>query len=154
MNFCSFVQMISLPLWCPKPLSPGSGREIQRLSYLGAFFSLSVYAEDDVSHLSNQSFFFFFVYFLDYTLQVEVLVASKMNRCKSHQYVSSFKKKIIPHESKNKGLIWKDYLFKQPQKHLMLFCIIKSIHLLEEEESINFSCISLCFEVSLYGLVL
>ncbi|KAG7521279.1 ubiquitin conjugation factor E4 B isoform X2 [Solea senegalensis] len=37
----------SLPLWCPKPLSPGSGREVQRLSYLGAFFSLSVFAEDD-----------------------------------------------------------------------------------------------------------
>ncbi|XP_019944791.1 ubiquitin conjugation factor E4 B isoform X3 [Paralichthys olivaceus] len=42
---CSLVT--SLPLWCPKPLSPGSGREIQRLSYLGAFFSLSVFAEDD-----------------------------------------------------------------------------------------------------------
>ncbi|XP_058498860.1 ubiquitin conjugation factor E4 B isoform X4 [Solea solea] len=37
----------SLPLWCPKPVSPGSGREVQRLSYLGAFFSLSVFAEDD-----------------------------------------------------------------------------------------------------------
>ncbi|XP_015233656.1 PREDICTED: ubiquitin conjugation factor E4 B isoform X2 [Cyprinodon variegatus] len=37
----------SLPLWCPKPLSPGCGREIQRLSYLGAFFSLSVFAEDN-----------------------------------------------------------------------------------------------------------
>ncbi|XP_037540843.1 ubiquitin conjugation factor E4 B isoform X3 [Nematolebias whitei] len=37
----------SLPLWCPKPLSPGCGREIQRLSYLGASFSLSVFAEDD-----------------------------------------------------------------------------------------------------------
>ncbi|KAJ8259685.1 hypothetical protein GJAV_G00172260 [Gymnothorax javanicus] len=37
----------SLPLWCPEPLSPGTGREIQRLSYLGAFFSLSVFAEDD-----------------------------------------------------------------------------------------------------------
>ncbi|KAE8293330.1 Ubiquitin conjugation factor E4 B [Larimichthys crocea] len=36
-----------LPLWCPKPLSPGCGREIQRLSYLGSFFSLSVFAEDD-----------------------------------------------------------------------------------------------------------
>ncbi|XP_070400751.1 ubiquitin conjugation factor E4 B isoform X2 [Nothobranchius furzeri] len=42
---CSLVT--SLPLWCPKPLSPGCGREIQRLSYLGAFFSLSVFAEDD-----------------------------------------------------------------------------------------------------------
>uniref|UniRef100_A0A8C5NH33 Ubiquitin conjugation factor E4 B n=1 Tax=Gouania willdenowi TaxID=441366 RepID=A0A8C5NH33_GOUWI len=43
----SFLQITSLPLWCPKPLSPGCGREIQRLSYLGAFFSLSVFAEDD-----------------------------------------------------------------------------------------------------------
>ncbi|XP_042606747.1 ubiquitin conjugation factor E4 B isoform X3 [Cyprinus carpio] len=37
----------SLPLWFPDPLSPGTGREIQRLSFLGAFFSLSVFAEDD-----------------------------------------------------------------------------------------------------------
>lgn len=47
---CVFaIQVTSLPLWCPKPLSPGCGREIQRLSYLGAFFNLSVFAEDDVS---------------------------------------------------------------------------------------------------------
>lgn len=46
---CLSVQVTSLPLWCPKPLSPGCGREVQRLSYLGAFFSLSVFAEDDVS---------------------------------------------------------------------------------------------------------
>uniref|UniRef100_A0A4W5PV03 Ubiquitin conjugation factor E4 B n=1 Tax=Hucho hucho TaxID=62062 RepID=A0A4W5PV03_9TELE len=39
--------MTSLPLWCPKSLSPGMGREFQRLSFLGAFFSLSVFAEDD-----------------------------------------------------------------------------------------------------------
>ncbi|XP_037736881.1 ubiquitin conjugation factor E4 B isoform X2 [Chelonia mydas] len=42
---CSLV--VSLPLWLPKPVSPGAGRELQRLSYLGAFFSLSVFAEDD-----------------------------------------------------------------------------------------------------------
>ncbi|XP_051029954.1 ubiquitin conjugation factor E4 B isoform X2 [Phodopus roborovskii] len=42
---CSLVA--SLPLWLPKSLSPGSGRELQRLSYLGAFFSFSVFAEDD-----------------------------------------------------------------------------------------------------------
>ncbi|XP_070695163.1 ubiquitin conjugation factor E4 B isoform X3 [Pempheris klunzingeri] len=42
---CNLVT--SLPLWCPKPLSPGCGREVQKLSYLGAFFSLSVFAEDD-----------------------------------------------------------------------------------------------------------
>ncbi|XP_056456224.1 ubiquitin conjugation factor E4 B isoform X3 [Gadus chalcogrammus] len=39
--------MTSLPLWCPTPLSPGCGRELQRLSYIGTFFSLSVFAEDD-----------------------------------------------------------------------------------------------------------
>ncbi|XP_069804391.1 ubiquitin conjugation factor E4 B isoform X3 [Dendropsophus ebraccatus] len=39
--------MASLPLWLPKSLSPASGRELQRLSYLGSFFSLSVFAEDD-----------------------------------------------------------------------------------------------------------
>lgn len=54
MSLCWYsVQATSLPLWCPKPLSPGCGREIQRLSYVGAFFSLSVFAEDDVSSLIN-----------------------------------------------------------------------------------------------------
>ncbi|NXQ32088.1 UBE4B factor, partial [Alaudala cheleensis] len=42
---CSLV--VSLPLWLPKSLSTGAGRELQRFSYLGAFFSLSVFAEDD-----------------------------------------------------------------------------------------------------------
>ncbi|XP_051786197.1 ubiquitin conjugation factor E4 B isoform X1 [Erpetoichthys calabaricus] len=42
---CSLIT--SLPLWCPDSLSSASGRELQRLSYLGAFFSLSVFAEDD-----------------------------------------------------------------------------------------------------------
>nr|XP_028606996.1 ubiquitin conjugation factor E4 B-like [Podarcis muralis] len=42
-----YPQVVSLPLWLPKSLSPGTGRELQRLSYLGAFFSLSVFAEDD-----------------------------------------------------------------------------------------------------------
>ncbi|KAM7126953.1 LOW QUALITY PROTEIN: ubiquitin conjugation factor E4 B-like [Molossus nigricans] len=42
---CNLVT--SLPLWLPKSLSPGSGRELQRLSYLGAFFSFSVFTEDD-----------------------------------------------------------------------------------------------------------
>uniref|UniRef100_A0A8C9SBI1 Ubiquitin conjugation factor E4 B n=1 Tax=Scleropages formosus TaxID=113540 RepID=A0A8C9SBI1_SCLFO len=39
--------MMSMPLWCPEPLSTATGREVQRLSYLGSFFSLSVFAEDD-----------------------------------------------------------------------------------------------------------
>ncbi|XP_077314290.1 ubiquitin conjugation factor E4 B isoform X2 [Lithobates pipiens] len=42
---CSLIS--SLPLWLPKSLSPATGRELQRLSYLGSFFSLSVFAEDD-----------------------------------------------------------------------------------------------------------
>ncbi|XP_072283183.1 ubiquitin conjugation factor E4 B isoform X2 [Pyxicephalus adspersus] len=42
---CTLIS--SLPLWLPKSLSPASGRELQRLSYLGSFFSLSVFAEDD-----------------------------------------------------------------------------------------------------------
>ncbi|XP_063292680.1 ubiquitin conjugation factor E4 B isoform X3 [Pelobates fuscus] len=42
---CSLIT--SLPFWLPKPLSPATGRELQRLSYLGSFFSLSVFAEDD-----------------------------------------------------------------------------------------------------------
>ncbi|XP_023696867.1 ubiquitin conjugation factor E4 B isoform X2 [Paramormyrops kingsleyae] len=39
--------MTSMPLWCPEPLSGAMGRELQRLSFLGSFFSLSVFAEDD-----------------------------------------------------------------------------------------------------------
>ncbi|KAM8926937.1 ubiquitin conjugation factor E4 B [Pelodytes ibericus] len=39
--------IVSLPFWLPKPLSPATGRELQRLSFLGSFFSLSVFAEDD-----------------------------------------------------------------------------------------------------------
>uniref|UniRef100_UPI00398EC70A ubiquitin conjugation factor E4 B isoform X1 n=1 Tax=Pristiophorus japonicus TaxID=55135 RepID=UPI00398EC70A len=42
---CTLV--ISLPLFLPDPLSQGTGRELQRLSVLGSFFSLSVFAEDD-----------------------------------------------------------------------------------------------------------
>lgn len=50
------AQVASLPLWLPKSLSPGSGRELQRLSYLGAFFSFSVFAEDDVSTMATCTF--------------------------------------------------------------------------------------------------
>uniref|UniRef100_A0A8C5PIG8 Ubiquitin conjugation factor E4 B n=1 Tax=Leptobrachium leishanense TaxID=445787 RepID=A0A8C5PIG8_9ANUR len=39
--------MVSLPFWLPKSLSPATGRELQRLTFLGSFFSLSVFAEDD-----------------------------------------------------------------------------------------------------------
>uniref|UniRef100_A0A2K5L079 Ubiquitin conjugation factor E4 n=1 Tax=Cercocebus atys TaxID=9531 RepID=A0A2K5L079_CERAT len=49
---CNLVA--SLPLWLPKSLSPGCGRELQRLSYLGAFFSFSVFAEDDVIEVGEE----------------------------------------------------------------------------------------------------
>uniref|UniRef100_A0A8C9VGD6 Ubiquitin conjugation factor E4 B n=1 Tax=Scleropages formosus TaxID=113540 RepID=A0A8C9VGD6_SCLFO len=43
----TLLQITSMPLWCPDALSPAVGREVQSLSYLGAFFSLSVFSEDD-----------------------------------------------------------------------------------------------------------
>ncbi|XP_070562106.1 ubiquitin conjugation factor E4 B-like isoform X2 [Ptychodera flava] len=39
--------MTSLPYWLPKPITNAEGREFQRLSLLGNFFGLSVFAEDD-----------------------------------------------------------------------------------------------------------
>uniref|UniRef100_A0A4W3H6N9 Ubiquitin conjugation factor E4 B n=1 Tax=Callorhinchus milii TaxID=7868 RepID=A0A4W3H6N9_CALMI len=42
---CNLVA--SLPLFLPDSLSQGTGRELQKLSVLGSFFSLSVFAEDD-----------------------------------------------------------------------------------------------------------
>ncbi|CAB4010169.1 ubiquitin conjugation factor E4 B-like [Paramuricea clavata] len=38
--------MVKLPSWLPKPLSEACGNELERLSLLGPFFSLSVFAED------------------------------------------------------------------------------------------------------------
>ena len=40
--------MVKLPSWLPKPLSEASGKELERISLLGPFFSLSVFAEDSV----------------------------------------------------------------------------------------------------------
>ena len=42
--------MISMPCWLPVSLSEAEGKEIEKLSFLGAFFSLSVFAEDNVSN--------------------------------------------------------------------------------------------------------
>ena len=41
--------MTRLVNWLPSVISPGPGIEFQRLSFLGPLFSLSVFAEDDVS---------------------------------------------------------------------------------------------------------
>jgi hypothetical protein len=41
--------MTRLVNWLPSIISPGPGIEFQRLSFLGPLFSLSVFAEDDVS---------------------------------------------------------------------------------------------------------
>jgi len=43
--FCSL--MTSHPLWLPPSLTFATGREMQRLTFLGPFFQLSVFAEDD-----------------------------------------------------------------------------------------------------------
>ncbi|XP_048581218.1 ubiquitin conjugation factor E4 B isoform X2 [Nematostella vectensis] len=38
--------LVKLSCWCPAPLSAAAGREIEKLSFLGAFLSMSVFAED------------------------------------------------------------------------------------------------------------
>ncbi|XP_028394040.1 ubiquitin conjugation factor E4 B-like [Dendronephthya gigantea] len=38
--------MVKLPSWLPEPLSEASGKELERISLLGPFFSLSVFFED------------------------------------------------------------------------------------------------------------
>jgi len=38
-------------LWIPSPLSKAEGKEIEKLSLLGPFLSLSVFSEDCVSKL-------------------------------------------------------------------------------------------------------
>jgi len=43
--FCSLLT--SHPLWLPPMMTFATGREMQRLTYLGPFFQLSVFAEDD-----------------------------------------------------------------------------------------------------------
>lgn len=48
--------MVKLSSWLPKSLSEASGRELERLSLLGPFFSLSVFAEDCVSLKDEQIF--------------------------------------------------------------------------------------------------
>ncbi len=45
--------MVKLPSWLPKPLSEACGKELESISLLGPFFSLSVFAEDSVSYLSR-----------------------------------------------------------------------------------------------------
>ena len=41
--------MVQLENWLPDPLSPAAGMELEKLAFLGPFFSLSVFAEDNVS---------------------------------------------------------------------------------------------------------
>lgn len=47
-NF-THLKMVTLPMWIPSPLSRAEGREIEKLSLLGPFLSLSVFSEDCVS---------------------------------------------------------------------------------------------------------
>lgn len=46
-------QLVQLSNWLPDVFSQASGMEVARLSYLGPFFALSVFAEDNVSALLN-----------------------------------------------------------------------------------------------------
>jgi hypothetical protein len=49
--------MVTIPSWLPKPLSEACGKELERISLLGPFFSLSVFAEDSVSSVRSESSF-------------------------------------------------------------------------------------------------
>ena len=43
------LQIVEQCNWLPDPLSPAHGMELEKLSFLGPFFALSVFAEDNVS---------------------------------------------------------------------------------------------------------
>ena len=44
-----YLQIVHQSNWLPDPVSPAHGMELEKLSFLGPFFSLSVFAEDNVS---------------------------------------------------------------------------------------------------------
>jgi hypothetical protein len=56
------VQMTQQDNWLPEAMSQATGMELEKLSLLGPFLSLSVFAEDNVSStfLSFSFLFFFF----------------------------------------------------------------------------------------------
>ena len=41
--------MVRLPNWLPDALTPAQGTELEKLSFLGPFLSMSCFAEDSVS---------------------------------------------------------------------------------------------------------
>ena len=43
------LQIVEQPNWLPDPITEAQGMELEKLSYLGPFFALSVFAEDSVS---------------------------------------------------------------------------------------------------------
>ena len=43
-----FLQLVKQPNWLPDPITPAAGMELEKLSFLGPFFALSVFAEDSV----------------------------------------------------------------------------------------------------------
>lgn len=45
------LQLVELSNWLPDVFSQASGMEVARLSYLGPFFALGVFAEDNVSSM-------------------------------------------------------------------------------------------------------
>ena len=47
--------MVELSNWLPNVFSQASGMEVARLSFLGPFFALSVFAEDNVSQYITAS---------------------------------------------------------------------------------------------------
>lgn len=44
-----FIQVVELSNWIPTTLTKATGMELEKLSWLGPFLGLSVFAEDNVS---------------------------------------------------------------------------------------------------------
>ena len=44
-------QIVSQSNWLPDSVTPAAGKEVEKLSFLGPFLALSVFAEDNVSPL-------------------------------------------------------------------------------------------------------
>ena len=46
-----YIQIVSQSNWLPDSVTPATGKEVEKLSFLGPFLALSVFAEDNVSLL-------------------------------------------------------------------------------------------------------
>ena len=51
LKYSPIFQVVSQSNWLPESVTPAAGKELEKLSFLGPFLALSVFAEDNVSNL-------------------------------------------------------------------------------------------------------